>query len=209
MTGYLAQLFTTGRASTGFACPLSFPRRVVLGLVVALASLVPRAADAGEAGEANAPAAVNSSAQRFTVDARLGPALLLRSQSHAVRYLLKPDLRLGARMAWKERWEFGGAVDALLDGSEHYRVLGLMGQARFAAIQLSSFSLGLSGAFGAGYDADILHSSLQADGRVAPYYLVGLDGRWQIGRLLLGVEGAYQNAAVIQAGLLVGLRLDE
>ena len=109
-------------------------------------------------------------------------------------------------MAWKERWEFGAAVDALLDGSEHYRVLGLMGQARFAAIRLGTFSLGLSGAFGAGYDADILHSSLQADGRVAPYYFVGLDGRWQVGRFLLGLEGAYQNLALLQAGLLVGFR---
>ena len=209
MTGYLAQLFTTARAWTGFDHHRSFPGLVVVGLVVALASLVPRAAEAGEAGKASSPAAVNSSAQRFTVDARLGPAFLLRSQSHAVRYLLKPDLRLGARIGWKERWEFGAAVNALLDGSEHYRVLGLMGQVRFAAVQLSLFSLGLSGAFGAGYDADILHSSLQADGRVAPYYVVGLDGRWRIGRFLLGVEGAYQNAGVIQAGLLVGVHLAE
>jgi hypothetical protein len=169
-----------------------------------MVELLPANVRAGEGDEAKLPSVVDLAATTYTVDARIGSALLLRSQSHTLRHLLKPDLRLGARITWNERWEFGAALDGLLDGSEHYRVLGLMGQARFAAVQLSLFSLGLSGAFGAGYDADILHSSLQADGRVAPYYFVALDGRWRIGRLLLGVEGAYQNAAIVQAGLVIG-----
>jgi hypothetical protein len=209
MTRYLTQVLTTTLASTGFGRLSSFPRWAIVALIAAQASFAPKAAKAGEAGEGNPPPAAMSPAATFIVDARLGPALLLRSQSHAVGHLLKPDLRLGVRLAWKDRWEFGAAVDTLLDGSEHYRILGLMGHARFAAIQLGFFSLGLSGAIGAGYDADILHSSLQAGGRVAPYYFVALDGRWRVGRFLIGAEGACQNLAVLQAGLLVGFRFSD
>lgn len=138
------------------------------------------------------------------MDARFGPAVLLRSQSHAAAHLFKPDLRLGARLNWGERWEFGGTVSALLAGSEHYRVLGLMGSARFAALEFGIFSLGASAALGAGYDADILHTSLDADGSIAPYYFAALDGRWRIGPWLVGVEGAFQNLAMLQAGVVVG-----
>jgi hypothetical protein len=174
--------------------------------IAALAALLaPRSAEADDA-----VSAVNESEHRerqpWTFDARVGPALLLKSQSHAPRHLLKPDLRLGGRIAWSERWELGAAVDALLDSSEHYRVLGLMAQARFAPLVVGPFSLGASGALGVGYDADILHASLEANGRVAPYGFVALDGRCQVGRWLVGAEGALQNFAIVQLGALVGVR---
>jgi hypothetical protein len=156
-----------------------------------------------------AAAPSESSTLPLTVDARVGSALLLRSQSHALRYLLKPDLRLGARVRFERRWELGAALDALLDASEHYRVLGVMSHARFAVIDAPAFSLGLSAALGAGYDADILHSSLEASDRLAPYYFVGIDGRWRIRRWFLGVEAAYQNAALVQGGLLLGYDFSE
>jgi hypothetical protein len=176
---------------------------LVPAMAVLAVHVVPTDARAAEHPEA-AAAPFSSAAPRLIVDARVGPALLLRSQSHALRHVLKPDLRLGARIGYGERWEFGAAVDALLDGSEHYRVLGLMGQARFAVVRATAFSLGASAALGAGYDADILHSSLQAEGRVAPYYVAALDARWRVGRWLLGGEAGYQNAAIIEGGLLLG-----
>jgi len=148
-------------------------------------------------------ASESSSVREFVADARLGPALLLRSQSHALRYLWKPDLRLGARVAWNDRWEFGAALDALLDASAHYRVLGLMAHARFAPIRVASFSLGASAGLGAGYDADILHSSLVGTERVVPYEFLALDARWHIHRAFLGAEVAYQSFALVQAGVVV------
>jgi hypothetical protein len=72
-------------------------------------------------------------------------------------------------------------------------------------LRLDSFSLGVSAALGAGYDADILHSSLEAGASVAPYNFVALDGRWRVGPWLLGVEGAYENFAIVRAGLLIGV----
>jgi hypothetical protein len=42
---------------------------------------------------------------------------------------------------------------------------------------------------------------------VAPYGFVALDGRWKMGRWLIGVEGAWQNLAIVQLGALVGVRL--
>ncbi len=164
-------------------------------------------ADAGEASPVRAATNVEAAARRLTVDARFGSALLLRSQSHAPKHFLQPDLRVGCRVTWRERWELGASAHGLLAASEHYRVLGVVGQVRFAPIHLTAFSLGISGGLGAGYDADILHASLQAGARVVPYYVVGMDGRWQVGQFLFGFEAAYQNAALLQAGILVGMRL--
>ena len=144
-----------------------------------------------------------SGVPRFVVDARIGPALLLKSQSKVPRHLIKPELRLGGRMLPVDRWELGLALEGLLDASEHYRVLGLVAHARYAALEAESFSLGVSAALGAGYDADILHSDLAADASVAPYYFLALDARWQHGPFLIGTQGAIQNLAIVQLGLLV------
>jgi hypothetical protein len=203
MTRTPAQPVSTGPARAGFGRSRGILRFLAPGTALLVAHAIPAEAWAAEDPEfAVVPS--TPEAPQWTVDARVGPALLLRSQSHALRHVLKPDLRLGARIGYRERWEFGAAVDALVDGSEHYRVLGLMGQARFAVLQAAAFSLGVSAALGAGYDADILHSSLQADGRVAPYYFAALDGRWRVSRWLVGVEAGYQNAAILQGGLLLG-----
>jgi hypothetical protein len=90
------------RASTGFARPLSFPRGVVLGLVVALASLVPRA---GEAGETNVPAAVNSSAHGRVGRVSVVDGELQFGQAH----LLTFTLSMGAWVAFRRgRAPLGG-----------------------------------------------------------------------------------------------------
>ena len=71
-----------------------------------------------------------------------------------------------------------------------------------------TFSLGALAGVGVGYDADILQADLTASGAVLPYWLAGLDGRWLVaGRWLVGVEVAWQNAAVLELGLTVGCRL--
>lgn len=163
---------------------------------------------AGTAASASTPAAQAEPA--LIVDGQVGPAFLGRSRSSAVGHAFKPAARLGARVPLSRRVEAGAAISGIVDlsGSDHYRVVGALGQARMAVWQGATFSLGTSAALGVGYDADILHSDLQADAPVIPYGFLALDGRWNVGRyLLLGTEAAWENLSIIRVGLLVGLRL--
>jgi len=149
--------------------------------------------------------AVVASGPPVVVDARLGPAYLTRSHSHAVGHLLRPAARVGARALVGQRLELGGSAVGLLLASEHYRVLGALAHARYAVWTTPRFSLGTGAGLGLGYDADILHRDLHAQGGVAPYGLVAVDGRWTLtGRWLIGVEAAWENLASINLGLLVG-----
>lgn len=144
----------------------------------------------------------------FVVDGLLGPAHLVQSRSHAPSHLFKPLLRVAVRTELIPRLEVGGAAIALLSPSAHYRILGGLGSARFAVIRGARFSLGPSAALGAGHDADILHADLSATARIAPYWLLAIDGRWQVGdRWLVGAEAGWHNAAVLYLGAVVGARL--
>lgn len=143
------------------------------------------------------------------VDGQVGPVFLLRSRSKAVGHAWKPMARVGVRTTLRPRLEVGGTVSGLLDGSEHYRVLGLLAHGRFALLQRPGFSLGASLALGAGYDADILHADLEGDS-VVPYGFFAVDGRWELGRRwLLGVEAGWENVSILRLGLLVGIRLGD
>lgn len=142
----------------------------------------------------------------LVADSEVGPAFLLRSQSHAIGHAFKPVARFGLRWTLSERVEVGGAISGLLDVSEHYRVVGTFVHGRLALWKRRSFSLGGGLALGAGYNADILHADLQA-GRspVAPYGFVALDARWSIaGRWLVGTEAGWENLSILRLGLLFG-----
>ncbi len=171
-------------------------RRVALGILAIipiLAALYGRTAIAEE--------------RPMLVDIRLGPAFLTKSGSHAIGHLFKPAARLGLRVTLGERLEVGGSVGGLLSTSEHYRVLGAVAHVRYALWSRPDFSLGASAALGLGYDADILHADLHADGRISPYGFLALDGRWALGpSWLVGVEASWENVAVMHLGVLVGRR---
>jgi hypothetical protein len=146
-----------------------------------------------------------TAARPFVVDARVGPAWLTTSRSHALGHMIRPTARLGARAPLGERVELGGSAMALLVGSEHYRVLGAVAHARYALWERTTFSLGAGAGLGVGYDADILHADLEAPGRVAPYGFLAADARWTLfRRWLVGVEAAWENRAALTLGLLVG-----
>lgn len=116
--------------------------------------------------------------------------------------------RLGLKAALPPRLEVGGSISGVIDGSEHYRVLGGLAQARLALWQGPAFSLGATAALGLGYNADILHAGLRASAPVVPYGFAAVDGRWSIGeRGLLGVEAGWENVSIARIGLLVGVRL--
>lgn len=157
-----------------------------------------------------APAEPASDGQAATrpliVDLRLGAALLTRSRSKALGNLIKPDARLGARLVLRPRIEIGGAITALLVGSEHYRVLGALAHLRYAPLQSARASLGFAIALGAGYDADILHTSLHAANRIAPYGFIAADGRFRLGGgpWFAGAELGWQNLAMVQLGATLG-----
>jgi hypothetical protein len=174
---------------------------VLVLAAMSLAATSAGAEDVRPGGEGKGPLSPT-----VVTDARIGPALLFKSQSKAPVHLIKPDLRVGGRLLLRERWEMGASVNGLLVASEHYRVLGFMGHVRYAVIDTGSFSLGAAAALGGGYDADILHADLRAAGKVAPYYFVAVDGRFQLDRFLLGAETAFENLAVLQLGVLVGYR---
>jgi hypothetical protein len=164
---------------------------LLLGLLVAMA---------GDAGDAE---------RRLVADGQVGPAFLLRSQSHAVGHAFKPMARLGLRWALSPRVEVGGTISGLLDASEHYRVVGALAHGRLALWKRPTFSLGGGLALGAGYDADILHTDLRAGHPpVVPYGFVALDARWSIaGRWLLGAEAGWDNLSILRLGLLFGFEL--
>jgi hypothetical protein len=144
----------------------------------------------------------------FVLDAQAGPAFLMKSRSRAIGHAFKPVGRLGLRTAYVPRLELGGSVSGVIDGSEHYRVLGGLGHVRLALWQRPAFSLGAGLAVGVGYNADILHGDLQASVPLAPYGFVALDGRWSLGeRYLLGVEAGWENLSIARLGLLIGARL--
>lgn len=144
----------------------------------------------------------------LVLDGVLGPAYLIESRSHAPSHLFKPILRLDLRAELAPRLEVGGGAIALLDSSEHYRVLGGGGRARIAVLQTARFSLGGAAALGAGYGADIFEADLSTERTIEPYWVVSLDGRWAVaGRWLVGVEAGWHNAALLYLGAVVGARL--
>jgi hypothetical protein len=149
-----------------------------------------------------------ASAERVLVlDGRIGPALLLQSQSRAIGHGVKPSAQLGLRTQLAPRLEIGGAISALLDTSHHYRVLGGLAVARFAVWQRPVFSAGATLGLGAGYNADILHADLDAEAPIAPYATVALDARWWLGqRWLIGVEAGWDNLSIVRIAALVGVR---
>jgi hypothetical protein len=166
-------------------------RRLGAALVVALAGSAPARA-----------------ARPLVLDAQVGPAFLMKSRSRAIGHAFKPIGRLGLRAVLVPRLEVGGSISGVIDGSEHYRVLGGLAQARLALWQRPAFSLGATAALGLGYNADVLHADLRAGAPVVPYGLLALDGRWSIGeRGLLGVEAGWENLSIPRIGLLVGVRL--
>jgi hypothetical protein len=144
----------------------------------------------------------------LVLDAQAGPAFLSKSRSSAIGHGFKPVARVGLRVPLLPRLEVGGALSGVVDGSEHYRVLGALAHGRFAVWQWPAFSLGAGFALGAGYGADILHADLKADGAVLPYGFLALDARWSVGeRWLLGAEAGWENLSIVRLGLLAGLRL--
>lgn len=154
---------------------------------------------------AAAPAAADP--RPVVVDARFGPALMMRSRSNALPHLLAPEARLGARIVWSPRLELGADLLAVLGRSEHYRVLGALARARGAVWWAELFSVGLAAAVGIGHDADILHDDLSGGGGARPYALVAADARWNLGeRWLLGVEASWENLSVASLGLALGRR---
>lgn len=170
----------------------SRPHALAVALVVLLVLPVPLA-------KADGPA--------WTADATLGPTLLLRSKSKAVGHLLKPHLVATVRRTVLPGLTLGGGVSAILDSSEHYRVLGALAVARYAVVDGPGFSFGPSLALGLGYDADILHDDLRASGKVAPYGFLAADARWNLGtRWQLGAELGWENLSMLRLGLLVGMR---
>jgi hypothetical protein len=154
-----------------------------------------------------APASAEEAQPRWATSAVVGPTLLLRSKSKAVGHLLKPHSLLSARRTLWPRLEVGGALTAILDSSEHYRVLGGLALARYAIVDGPGFSLGATAALGLGYDADILHKDLKASSTVIPYGYLATDGRWTLGRRWqLGAEAGWENLSMLRLGVLVGFR---
>jgi hypothetical protein len=144
----------------------------------------------------------------LVVDGQIGSALLLQSRSQAIGHGVKPTARLGLRTQIAPRLEVGGSLSALLDTSEHYRVLGGLATARFALWRRPAFSVGAGLGLGAGYNADILHSDLDAEAPVAPYGTVAFDARWRIrDRWLIGAEAGWDNLSMVRIGMLVGYHL--
>ncbi len=134
-----------------------------------LAALLPLCLESGARAETTA----------ITADGVLGPAYLTNARSHTLSHLFKPILRLDASAEVLRRLEVGGTLLGIPTASEHYRVLGVLGRARYAVLRTATFALGPSAALGLGYDADILHRDLAADARIAPYWLLGVDARWE------------------------------
>ncbi|MDX2023720.1 MAG: hypothetical protein SF187_26010 [Deltaproteobacteria bacterium] len=143
---------------------------------------------------------------RPTVGFGLGPAVLLKSQSHAVSHLIKPLASLYVRWPWRERFEFGAQAVALADDNQHYRVLGALGQARWQAWARGVFSTGFAAGLGAGHDADILHANLQGGG-ISVYGTAGVDARWNVGsRWAVAAEVDTLNLATVRLAACLSVR---
>jgi hypothetical protein len=147
--------------------------------------------------------------RRWLVDLQVGPAFLMRSQSHAIGHAFKPMARVGVRYTLTPRIEAGGTLTGLVDADEHYRVWGALAHGRLALWQRPAFSAGAALALGAGYNADILHTDLRAGASpVVPYGFVAVDARWSIGeRWLVGAEAGWENLSIVRLGALFGVRL--
>jgi len=140
-------------------------------------------------------------------DGQVGPAFLTRSRSHAIGHAFKPAARLGLRAAFTPRLELGGAVSGIVDGNEHYRVVGGLAHARLAVWKGPVFSTGVGAALGAGNDADILHTDLRATSTVRPYGFLALDARWTVAdRWLVGLEAGWEDLAILRVGVTLGVR---
>lgn len=141
----------------------------------------------------------------FRVQAQLGPAFLLQSRSKAVGHLFKPLLTLNLTHAWRPRWELGGAIVALIDTNHHYRILGVLGTARYGLWQGRATSLGASLGLGAGANADILHEDLNGKAAIAPYLQGAADLRWQLSPAWsVGAQAALLNTAALSLSAAIG-----
>lgn len=119
---------------------------------------------------------------------------------------MKPLVSLHIRWPWRNRLEVGAAAVAMADNNEHYRVLGVLVQARWQAWASGRFSTGLGAGLGGGYDADILRSDLRGEG-LAFYARASVDMRWHLGpRWVVGAELDSINAATARLAALVARR---
>jgi len=169
--------------------------------IVCTTTLLSLLLSVGNAARADESAA-RPSARLQVVELRLGPTMLLNSQSKALGHLFKPLVRLATRVEVTNRFEAGAALLGILDTNENYRVAGMLATGRFAAVSLPRFSAGLGFGIGAGYGANILDEDLFMSDPVVPYGYLSADARWRVGDMwALGVEGAWENISMVSLGM--------
>lgn len=136
---------------------------------------------------ADAPSS-NEGGLRPTVGLAVGPALMLKSKSHALGQFLQPVATLSVTVSWRTKFSLGGEVLALLDNNEHYRVIGAMASGTYTFLQGPRFGMGARLGVGLGNDADILNADLRG-GSVAIYATAGFIAQWSVGGAwFLGVQ---------------------
>lgn len=171
---------------------------VTLGVTLASLTLVTPTATAAEGEQAASP----------SINARVGYALFWHARSLALEHNIKPSARVNAWWPLWQRIGLGAGATAVLDPSPNYWVWGAYASGRLAVVR-QPFDLNALVGLGLGHDADILHPSLDASGRVLPYGYVGIEAlfdltdQWQ-----LGLEIANEQLSVVHLGVAATYRDD-
>ena len=130
---------------------------------------------------------------------RAGGAYFLHARSSALPHRVKPAVHVAALWPLLPRLDVGAAASGVV-GSSNYGVWAAYCQGRYRLVD-SSWQLGASLGLGVGHDAPILHSSLETDGSVLPYALLGVDVVFSLSdHWRLGFEIADEQLSVLHFG---------
>jgi len=171
-------------------------------------------ASAGEYADAaeTATADGEKSAPAWRASADFDAALFLHSRSLAIGHVIKPALRVTVDrrlpLFGLSKLRVGGQAFGIVDSSEHYRAWGLMASALYPLVEGALFHLDANLTLGAGLNADILHSDLEADIPVIPYGSLGLRAAFSVYEdIRVGTQIYFTNLSVLSLGAGVSIPL--
>lgn len=139
--------------------------------------------------------------QPARLDARLGTAMFLKSQSLAGQHLFKPSASLALLFPLDPSFWLGAGASGIVTANLDYQAAGGYVLGRAAIVRTTHFEWGLGAGLGVGSNPPILYSDLKSEAPLAPFLSLSTDASWSLGdRFRLGLAIANEQLSVMHLG---------
>lgn len=127
-------------------------------------------------------------AARPELDVRPGFVAFLKARSLALEHIVKPWLGADWLFPVTDSLKIGPGVRGVTTLDDNYGVWSVQGRASYDLVQREVFNLRATVGLGVGYNPPILHSDLQAEFPVVPYYSASLASSWALSTSSSGAQ---------------------